>query len=126
MSLEEKLLESIRNLKAMGEQCIDLATKVAEEFTKEKETKKERRASARVGELSEGQVFVFNDRTFKLQGDHLPAFVPSSLSVRTGETVRTGFMVIHLFSARQIEPIVTNGDIFYFSGDFLVMVTEKA
>lgn len=128
MSLEEKVLESVRNLKAMAEQCIDLATKVADELTKEKETKREeKRLRRHVGDLKENQVFLFNNRTFKLLGDHLPAFVPSHLSVRTGDDHKTGFMAIHLFTAIQISPVVpadAGNGYFYFSGDLLVLVSE--
>jgi hypothetical protein len=128
MSLEEKLLESVRNLKAMGEQCTSLAMKVMEEFTREKETKKEeKRILTQVSGLSENQVFMFEGITYKKTSTRITAFAPSALSVRTGDEHRTGFMLIYLYLAQQLNPIVyyQNGDgLLYFHGDLLVIVNE--
>jgi len=127
MSLEEKVLESVRNLKAMAEQCIDLATKVADELVKEKETKKEgKRILTQVSGLNENQVFVFEGTTYKKTNTHITAFAPSNFSVKVGGEYRAGFTVVHLYLAQQINPIVyfKNGDengLFYFHGDLLVM-----
>lgn len=79
MSLEEKVLESVRNLKAMAEQCIDLATKVADELTKEKETKKQQPGMMPLlvlaGDTKQDQFFMYKNNMYKNYGNPYDYFV---------------------------------------------------
>ena len=79
MSIEENLLESVRSLKAMGQKCIDLATKVADEFIEKEKTKTPMAESVPFAELEDLEKFNFhgisyrrkfaNDRILMSEGD---------------------------------------------------------
>ena len=69
MSLEEELLKSVRNLKAMMElwakMSDDLVTKVAEEFTKEKATRSPETVLVPLESLKADQFFKHEDKLYQ-------------------------------------------------------------